>query len=116
MTYCAFIETFRTDTKPMNPSKPYSETRDKALKNPKTAALYLDEFLKDGDIKLFMIALKHVAEARGGVAQLSKKTHLNREALYRTLSKNGNPRLDTLTKVLAAMGLRIGVVPVGARS
>jgi probable addiction module antidote protein len=98
----------------MKPSKPFSETSKKLLSDPKVAALYLEECLKDDDIKVFTAALKDVAEARGGVAKLSKKTHLNREALYRTLSEGGNPRLDTLAKVLGAMGLRIGVVPAGA--
>ncbi|MEQ1867654.1 MAG: addiction module antidote protein [Micropepsaceae bacterium] len=100
----------------MKPSKPYDATRKKALKNPKVAALYLEECLRDGNMELFTAALKHVAEARGGVALLSKETRLNREALYSTLSEGGNPRLDTLAKVLAAMGLRIGVVPVGLQS
>jgi probable addiction module antidote protein len=100
----------------MKPSRSYDETRKKALKDPKVAAIYLEECLQDGNMELFTAALKHVAEARGGVAQLSKATHLNREALYRTLSEGGNPRLDTLSKVLAAMGLRIGVVPTGVRS
>lgn len=100
----------------MKASRPYDETRKKALKDPKVAALYLEECLQDGNMELFTAALKHVAEARGGVALLSKKTHLNREALYRTLSEGGNPRLDTLAKVLGAMGLRIGVVPADAHS
>jgi len=100
----------------MKPSKPYDETRRKALKNPKVAAAYLEECLQDGNMELFTTALKHVAEARGGMALLSKMTHLNREALYRTLSEDGNPRLGTLTKVLGAMGLRIGVVPVNVHS
>jgi probable addiction module antidote protein len=95
----------------MKPSRSYDETRRKLLKDPKAAVIYLEECLQDGNMELFTAALKHVAEARGGVALLSKKTHLNREALYRTLSKGGNPRLDTLSKVLGAMGLRIGVVP-----
>jgi probable addiction module antidote protein len=100
----------------MKPSVSFDETRKKILKDPKVAALYLEECLQDGNMELFTAALKYVAEAQGGVAKLSKKTHLNREALYRTLSKDGNPRLDTLTKILDAMGLRIGVVPVGAHS
>jgi len=94
----------------MKPSKSFDETRRKILQDPKSAAIYLEECLKDGDMNFFTEALKHVAEAQGGVARLSKKTRLNRETLYRTLSKEGNPRLDTLTKVLGALGLRIGVV------
>ncbi len=100
----------------MKPSRSFDETRRKALKDPKVAALYLEECLRDGDMRLFTAALKHVAEARGGMASLSKTTRLNREALYRALSRDGNPRLDTLTKVLAAMGLRIGVIPAGKYS
>lgn len=45
----------------------------------------------------------------GGLTELSRTTQLNREALYRALSEKGNPRLDTLTKVLAAVGLRVSV-------
>lgn len=100
----------------MKPSKSYDATRKKALKDPKVAAIYLEECLRDGNMELFTAALKHVAEARGGIALLSKETRLNREALYRTLSEGGNPRLDTLSKVLAALGLRIGVVPTSAHS
>jgi probable addiction module antidote protein len=100
----------------MKPSRSYDETRRKALANSKVAALYLEECMKDGNPELFTSALKHVAEARGGMAIIAKKTHLNRETLYRTLSKKGNPRLDTLTKILAAMGLQISVTPIGARS
>lgn len=100
----------------MKPSRSYDATRKKALKDPKVAAVYLEECLRDGDMDLFTAALKHVAEARGGVGLLSKETRLNRESLYRTLSEGGNPRLDTLAKVLAAMGLRIGVVPVNLPS
>lgn len=59
-------------------------------------------------MELFTAALRDVADAHGGMGYLSEATHLNRETLYRTLSKNGNPRLDILYKVLGAMGLRIG--------
>ena len=40
---------------------------------------------------------------------LAERTGLSRETLYRTLSKNGNPRLDTLTAILGALGLRLSV-------
>ena len=82
------------------------------LKDPELAVLYPEECLEDGDMELFTAALKDVAEAYGGMSYLSQVTHLNRETLYRTLSKDGNPRLDTLHKVLRAMGLCIGMVPM----
>ena len=94
----------------MKASAPFNESRKEMLKDPDLAAMYLEESLEEGDMKAFKQALKHVAEARlGGLTELSRTTHLNREALYRALSEKGNPRLDTLTKVLSAVGLRIGV-------
>lgn len=91
----------------MKPSRPFSETLHEMLKDPELAALYLEECLEDGDMELFTTALRDVAH--GGMSYISQVTHLNREALYRTLSKDGNPCLDTLQKILGAMGLRIGV-------
>lgn len=93
-----------------NASASFSATSGKLLSDPAVAALYLEECLEDGDIDLFKLALKHVADAQsGGMTKLSEKTDVTREALYRSLSKQGNPRLDTLTKVLDAFGLRISV-------
>ena len=48
------------------PSKSFDDTRRDVLRDPKTAAVYLNECLADGDTALFTEALKHVADARGG--------------------------------------------------
>ncbi len=93
----------------MRTSRPFSETLNEALKDPEQAALYLETCLEEGDMELFTIALRDVANAHGGMGYLSEVTHLNRETLDCTLSENGNPFLDTLHKILDAMGLRIGV-------
>jgi DNA-binding phage protein len=45
----------------------------------------------------------------GGVGWLAKETHLSRPAIYKIISDKGNPRWDSLTKVLSAFGLRINV-------
>jgi probable addiction module antidote protein len=80
------------------------------LQNKRIAAMYLEECLADGDIDLFKKALKDVADAQlGGITALSREAELNRQSLYRSLSEDGNPRLDTLVKVLGALGLRIAV-------
>jgi len=82
-------------------SRPFSETGNKLLQDPEVAALYLEECLADGDIELFKTALKKVADARlGGMSELAKRTNLGRESLYKALSDKGNPKLETLTKVL----------------
>jgi probable addiction module antidote protein len=67
--------------------------------------------LEDGDSRAVPVALRTVAEAVGGMAALAEKTKLSRETLYRTLSERGNPRLDTLTAILAAYGMRLSVRP-----
>ncbi len=91
-------------------SQPLEFANLKVLKDPEQAALYLEEILADGNLDLFKEALKDVAAARvGNMTTLAKKTHLAREALYTSLSRKGNPRLDTLTKVLDAAGLRLTV-------
>lgn len=74
-------------------------------------AAYIEEMLAEGDARVMPVALRTVADASGGIAALAEKTGLSRETLYRTLSKKGNPRLDTLAAILAAFGLRLSVRP-----
>ena len=96
----------------MQASRPFDQTRNAHLQDTEVAALYIEEALASGDIDAFKLALKHVAQARsGGVAELAEKSKLSREQLYRTLSPKGNPRLDTLYKVLKALDLRISILP-----
>lgn len=96
-----------------SPTKSFDDTSNKLLSNRKVAAQYLEEILVDGDMELFKEALKDVAAASaGGMTALAEKSQLNREQLYRSLSRKGNPRLDTLNKVLRAAGLRLSVAPV----
>src|SRR5712672_705680 len=75
----------------------------------------------EGDIQAYLIAsfeeapddaayiaaaLGDVARARG-MTELAKRTGLTRMGLYKALSKDGNPSLDTVLKVLHALGLRL---------
>jgi probable addiction module antidote protein len=75
------------------------------------AARYLQSALEDGDPGVLLLALRRIAEARGGMAKLARATGLTREALYRTLSATGNPRLSSLTAILDATGLQLAIVP-----
>jgi probable addiction module antidote protein len=83
------------------------------LRNDAEIALCIEEMLSDGDARAVPIALRTVADALGGMTALAEKTGLSRETLYRTLSDKGNPRLDTLTAILDAFGLRLSVRPAG---
>jgi probable addiction module antidote protein len=80
--------------------------------DPAFAAEYLDAVLADGDQAELMIALRHMADAFGGVARIAEKAHLSPTTLYRTLSRSGNPELRSLSAILSVMGLRIAVQPV----
>jgi len=75
----------------------------------KHAAALLEAALETGDTRDFMAALRLVADAQGGVARIAEETRLNREALYRTLSKKGNSQLSSLLPILQAAGLRLSV-------
>jgi probable addiction module antidote protein len=58
----------------------------------------------------FLAALRLVTKARGlTITQLAEGAELGRQALYRSLSKDGNPEFETLTSVLRELGLRLAV-------
>ena len=59
------------------------------------------------DPRLLMKAFRNVADARGGVSELARLSRMDRVALSRALSGQRVPRLDTLTKVSAACGVRL---------
>jgi probable addiction module antidote protein len=96
-------------------TKSYRENLLASLRNPEAAAQYLNACLEDEDPRVFLMALRDVAEARGGIRELSRETHLNRESLYRMLSKSGNPSLESLASVLSACGLRLAVQATPSR-
>ncbi len=78
--------------------------------NPDFAEEYLKAALEDaGEPKVLLIALRHLAEAKGGMAKIAKKAGIERESLYRALSPTGNPRLSTLVAVTKAIGLKLTV-------
>jgi probable addiction module antidote protein len=81
----------------------------KRLRDPEYAAEYLAQVLAEQDNRAFLIALKYVVEAAGGVGSLAGRVGLKRPSLYKILSKHGNPTLATLQEILKPLGLRISV-------
>jgi len=78
--------------------------------NPKFAAEYLRAALEDEDEpSVLLIALRRIAEARGGIAKVAKAAGIERESLYRALSARGNPRLSTPVAVTKTVGLKLTV-------
>lgn len=85
-------------------------------KNPKLAHDFLNhalaEYREDSDEKALFVALRQVALAKGGFNELSKKTGLSRESLYKTLSTSGNPKFQTLKIILENLGYAFVIRPL----
>lgn len=94
-----------------------SRTHDEAMaelyhSDPALALDVINGILEDGDQAELLIVLRQFAQAFGGVQAVAEQAHLNPTQLYRTLSPNGNPALNSLTAILKAMGLRLAVQPL----
>jgi probable addiction module antidote protein len=94
----------------MGKSKAYQPDLIESLRDAGEAEEYLNAALEEDDPELFLLALRNVAEAQGGVAQLAKKSKLNRESLYKILSERGNPEFRSLDALLHALGFRLAVI------
>jgi probable addiction module antidote protein len=88
----------------------YKEFLFDKLQNRQFAADYLSACYEEGE-DVFLLAIRDVAEAGGGVGALAKAAKLNREGLYDMLSKNGNPRFSSLTAILGALGMKVEFSP-----
>lgn len=71
---------------------------------------YLQAVAEENDPRLLQAALGDVAKARG-MSALAREAGVGRESLYKSLSENGNPSFQTISKVVAALGARLTVVP-----
>jgi probable addiction module antidote protein len=80
------------------------------LKTPEAIAAYLDAICEDGDPALIAAGLGDIARSKG-MSAVSKDAGVTREALYKALSENGDPRLSTVVGVFRALGLRLAAVP-----
>lgn len=88
-------------------TKDYHDFLLKTLKDPQEAAAYLNAALEEGDEKMFLKALRNVAEAVGGMTKVAKKSHLSRMTLYRILSSEGNPEFSSLIDILRALKIKL---------
>jgi len=89
--------------------KSYRDDLLKRLADPHYAADYLEQTLATGDKRAFLIALKDVVDAHGGVGNLADQVKITRPSLYKILSKDGNPTLETLQQILQPLGLRVSI-------
>jgi probable addiction module antidote protein len=85
------------------------------LDTPERIEAYLEAVLEAGDPAEIRAALGTVARARG-MTQVAQDAGLGRESLYKALSREGNPELDTVLRVLKGLGLRLSVKAVARAS
>ena len=76
-------------------------------------AAYLTDILQANDPALLAAALGDIARARG-MSEIAKASGFTREALYKALRPDAAPRFDTISRVCAALGVRLVVQAVHA--
>ena len=76
------------------------------LDSEQAVAEYLTSILEENNAALLAAALGDIARARG-MTDIAKASGLTREALYKALKPNAQPRFDTISRVCAALGVRL---------
>lgn len=76
-------------------------------------AEFLAEAFETGDVAFIANALGVVARARG-MSGIAREAGVTREALYRSLSEQGDPKLSTLLGVLKGLGIKLSALPISA--
>ena len=101
----------------MKASIPFEKHHREFLRDPERAQAYLEVALEaygtDQNTSALLLALKDIADSQGGLGKLAQRTNLNRTHIYKALSSEGNPRLDTLEKILNSLGFRLSIEPLG---
>lgn len=90
--------------------KSYDDSLTAALTDPDEAAAYIESVIELEDPAALLVALRQVAKAHG-MAEVARRAAVGEKTLFRALSENGNPTVDTLYRVLHAVGLRLTVAP-----
>jgi probable addiction module antidote protein len=83
------------------------------LNSPEAIAAYLESYLEDGTPEELRNALDTVARSRG-VSDLSVRSGITRQGIYKALGQDGNPSFETIRSILGAMGLKLTVEPAEA--
>ena len=76
------------------------------LGSEKAVAAYLTDIMQANNPALLAAALGDIARARG-MSEIAKASGLTREALYKALRPDAQPRFDTINRVCAALGVRL---------
>jgi len=81
------------------------------LDSPEVVATYLSDFFAEGDPAMIASALSDAARAKG-MPEVAEKSGLARESIYKALRPGSQPRLETIIRVLKALGFQLAVQPI----
>jgi len=81
------------------------------LNSEEDVAAYLTTVLEENDPALLAAAIGDIARARG-MSQVAKDSGIAREALYKALRPGSQPRFETISRVCAALGMRLVIEPM----
>ncbi|MCD4814398.1 putative addiction module antidote protein [bacterium] len=93
----------------MKASRSYQKDLIHDLKDTREAIAYLNAAMEAGEKNAFLMAIRNVAEAQGGMSKIAKKTDINRVSLYKMTSGKGNPGLMNIITILHSLGFRLKV-------
>jgi probable addiction module antidote protein len=80
------------------------------LKSQASINSYLEAAFADGDPQVITRALGDIARAKN-MTKIADKAGVHRVHLYRALSKNGDPKLSTLSNIMTALGYCLTFTP-----
>jgi probable addiction module antidote protein len=74
---------------------------------------YLEAALAENNLEILFDVIGAIARSKG-MSQIARELGLNRESLYKALSREGNPSFATMTKVLDVLGYELKILPKSA--
>ena len=86
---------------------PFKDYLLKDLAQPEFAKGYLEaalqDFDKDGNIEILLLAMKDIAEAQGGIEELATWTNFSPQTLTYLLNTEHPPQLDKVLDILSKL-------------
>jgi probable addiction module antidote protein len=86
------------------------------LRDPAYAAQLLKMSLEEETLDVFLVNLRDIVRANGGVTALSNSLGLGQDSLYRALSPECSPEFKTICAILRGLGLTVDIAPIADRA
>ena len=82
---------------------------DEYLENPEFAMSFLNQALADEDLDAFKLSITDIIRAYGNISDLAKESNLSRGTLYKLMSGKGQIEINTIIKLIHALGYELTV-------